>query len=143
MKKIRVLFVCVHNSARSQMAEAFVNHLAGHRFEASSGGIEPGELHPLVVTVMKEVGIDISGNRTKSVFDFYKKGDLFQYVIAVCDEASQRCPIFPGHAKMLSWSFEDPWNFEGSEEEKLEKTRAVRDQILGRVEQWVKEVTRD
>lgn len=97
MTKKRVLFVCVHNSARSQMAEAFLNNLGGDRFEAVSAGLEPGTLNPLVVEVMKEAGIDISQNRTKSVFDLFKKGELFSYVITVCDEASaQRCPVFPG-----------------------------------------------
>jgi arsenate reductase len=140
MERVRVLFVCVHNSARSQMAEAFLSHLAGDRFEAQSAGIEPGELHPLVVRAMGELDIDIAGNETKSVFDFYTRGELFQYVISVCDEASERCPIFPGHAKMLGWSFEDPWNFEGSEEEKLEKTRTIRDQIRRKVQEWIAEV---
>ena len=102
----RVLFVCVHNSARSQIAEAFLNTLAGDRFEAVSAGLEPGTLNPLAVEVMKEVGIDISKNRTKSVFDLYAAGALFSYVIAVCDaEAAQRCPIFPGITKTIVWSF--------------------------------------
>ena len=94
-ERIRVLFVCVHNSARSQMAEAFLNHLAGDRFEAESAGLEPGDLNPLAVEVMREVGIDISGNQTKSVFQFYKENRLYKYVVAVCDEAAQTCSIFP------------------------------------------------
>ena len=140
MEKIRVLFVCVHNSARSQMAEAFVNRLAGDRFEAESAGIEPGELNPLVVRAMKEVNIDISRNETKSVFDFYKRGELFQYVISVCDEAAERCPIFPGHATHVRWSFEDPSGFTGDATERLERTRALRDEIRSEVESWTKEV---
>ena len=97
MAKQRVLFVCVHNSARSQMAEAFLKQLAGDRFEVESAGIEPGALNPIVVDAMKEIGIDISGNQTKDVFDFLKRGKAFSYVITVCDEASgERCPIFPG-----------------------------------------------
>jgi arsenate reductase len=141
MDKRRVLFVCVHNSARSQMAEAYLKEFAGDRFEAESGGFEPGTLNPLVVEVMKEDGIDISGNRTKAVFDFIKKGTLFSYIIAVCDEASaQRCPTFPGGGKRITWSFEDPAAFSGSQEEKLTKTRAVRDGIRAKVVEWLKEV---
>jgi arsenate reductase len=95
--KKRVLFVCVHNSARSQIAEAFLNALAGDRFEAMSAGLEPGTLNPLVVEVMKEVDIDISRNQTKSAFDLFKKGELFSYVVTVCDAASaEQCPLFPG-----------------------------------------------
>ena len=141
MDKIKVLFVCVHNSARSQMAEAFLKSLGGDRFEVYSAGIEPGVLNPLVVEVMKEIGIDISNNKTKSVFDFYKDGELFSYVITVCDAASaEMCPIFPGLTKKLHWSFADPSSFVGTHEEKLEQTRIVRDAIKEKVEGWVKEV---
>ena len=130
MNKIRVLFICVHNSARSQMAEAFLNTLAGEKFEAESAGFEPGILNPVVVDALKEEGIDISGNKTKKVFDLYKEGRMYDYVITVCDEsAAERCPIFPGKAVRLSWSFEDPSKFEGSYDEKLDKVRAVRDMI--------------
>src|SRR3990167_5775132 len=97
MDKKRVLFVCVHNSARSQMAEAFLKQLAGDRLEAESAGLEPGKLNPVVVETMKEVGIDISQNKTKSVFNFYKQGKQYDYVITVCDESqSGQCPVFPG-----------------------------------------------
>ena len=138
--KNEVLFVCVHNSARSQMAEAFLNTLAGHRFSASSAGLEPGKLNPLAVEVMKEAGIDISRNSTKSVFDVYKSGALFKYVVAVCDaEAAQRCPTFPGMAKTLLWSFPDPASFTGTWEEKLAKTREVRDAIRARVEKFIED----
>ena len=116
MKK-RVLFVCVHNVARSQMAEAFLKSLAGDRFEAVSAGLEPGEINPLVVEVMREAGIDISQNRSKSVFDLYKRGELFSYVISVCDEASaEMCPVFPGLlVKQVHWSFDDPSGFTGAQ----------------------------
>jgi len=138
--RIRVLFVCVHNSARSQMAEAFLNTLGGDRFTASSAGLEPGKLNPLAVEVMKEVGIDISRNSTKSVFDVYKSGALFSYVIAVCDaEAAQRCPTFPGITRTLLWSFPDPSSFTGTWEERLAKTRDVRDTIRANVEEFIKE----
>lgn len=97
MKKLRVLFLCVHNSARSQMAEAFLNHLAGDEFEAESAGMEPGVINPIVVEVMKEIGYDLSNNQTKSVADFFKQGRAYNYVISVCDLANaERCPTFPG-----------------------------------------------
>src|SRR6185369_3558449 len=108
MKK-KVLFVCIHNSARSQMAEAFLNEICGTEFEAQSAGIEPGNLNPIVVEAMREIGIDISGNKTKAVFDFVRSGSTFNYVITVCDETSaERCPIFPGVTTRLHWSFPDP-----------------------------------
>jgi arsenate reductase (thioredoxin) len=138
--KTKVLFVCIHNSARSQMAEAFLKSLAGDRFEAYSAGIEPGVLNPLVVEVMREMGIDISNNKTKSVFDFYKKGEMFSYVVTVCDTASaEMCPIFPGVTKRIHWSFSDPSSFVGTHEEKLEQVRAVRDAIEAKVKTWLKE----
>ena len=141
MKKTRVLFVCVHNSARSQMAEAFLNDLAGDRFEARSAGLEPGKLNQDVVEVMKEIGFDISRNETKSAFDFYKRGALFDYVITVCDEASaERCPIFPGFTRRVHWSFPDPSSVVGEQDEKLDVIREIRDQIRAQIEQWVKEV---
>lgn len=141
MDKKRVLFVCVHNSARSQMAEAYLNALAGDRFEAHSAGLEPGTLNPLAVEVMKEAGLDISGNATKSVFEIFKRGELFSYVITVCDaEAAQRCPIFPGITTTLHWSFPDPAAFEGSWEERVARTRAVRDAVKGRIEGFIREV---
>jgi len=140
MEKKKVLFVCIHNSARSQMAEAFLNLLAGDRFEAESAGLEPGILNPLAVEAMKEIGIDISGNKTKSIFDFIKQGKLFHYVITVCDDTSgSRCPIFPGHAKRLHWNFPDPSALEGTHGEKLEKTREIRDQIRATTEAWIQE----
>ena len=115
MGKLRVLFVCVHNSARSQMAEAFINDLAGDIFEAESAGMEPGVINPVVVEVMKEIGYDLSNNQTKGVYDFFKQGKSYHYVISVCDEANaQRCPTFPGLTRRISWSLEDPAAFTGS-----------------------------
>ncbi len=138
MEKPRVLFVCVHNSARSQMAEALLKRLARDRFDSESAGLEPGTLNPLAVAVMKEIGIDISGNQTKSVFDLYKQGRPYSYVITVCDEgAAQRCPVFPGVAKSIHWSFEDPASFTGTEEERLARTREVRDAVYRRLEEWI------
>jgi arsenate reductase len=140
MKK-SVLFVCIHNSARSQMAEAFLNQQCGDQFEAFSAGIEPGTLNPIVVEAMREVGIDISRNQTKSALDMIRSGKLFAYVITVCDETSaERCPIFPGVSKRLHWGFPDPSSFVGSHEQKLAQTRIVRDSIKQRIETWCREV---
>ena len=142
-EKTRVLFVCVHNSARSQMAEAFLNHMAGDRFEAESAGFEPEPLNPLAAEVMKEVGIDISTNQAKSVFSLYKEGRLYDYVIAVCEEPqAERCPIFPGRATRLDWPFQNPAGLTGSHEERLAKTRAIRDRIRKRVEEFAGEHSR-
>lgn len=140
MEKQRVLFVCIHNSARSQMAEAFLNHLAGDRFEAQSAGLEPGKLNPVVVDAMKEIGIDISHNKAKSVFDMLKQGRLYSYVVTVCDESqSERCPVFPGGAKKLHWGFKDPSQFQGGPQEKMRQTREVRDAIETKIKEWLEE----
>ena len=141
MNKKKVLFVCIHNSARSQMAEAFLKQSCGNEFEVHSAGLEPGKLNPIVVEAMQEVGIDISGNKTKAVFDYIKSGKMFAYVITVCDEASaERCPIFPGVTTRLHWGFPDPSSFSGSHEEKLKKIREVRDAIKQQIENWCAEV---
>jgi len=141
MSKQKVLFVCIHNSARSQMAEAWLNHICGDSFEAQSAGLEPGKLNPLVVEVMKEEGIDISHKTTKAVFDLFKKGEHFSYVITVCDEASaERCPIFPGLTQRLHWSFPDPSKATGSNKEKLEQIRPIRDAIKQKIESWCAKV---
>ncbi len=127
---IKVLFVCIQNSARSQMAEALLKKYGGDAFLVESAGLEPGELNPLAVDALKEESIDISGKKTHSVFDFYKEGKLFHYVITVCDEESaQKCPIFAGQTSRLHWSFKDPSRFEGSYEEKLAQTKKVKEEI--------------
>ena len=139
--KKKVLFVCIHNSARSQMAEAFLNDICGDVFEAQSAGLEPGTLNPIVVEAMSEVGIDISRNPTKAVWDFVKAGKTFAYVITVCDETSaERCPIFPGVTQRLHWSFADPSQFKGTHDERLARTRDVRDTIRAKIEAWCAEV---
>jgi arsenate reductase (thioredoxin) len=136
--KIRVLFVCIHNSARSQMAEAFLNSIGSQNFVAESAGIEPGVLNPLVIAVMKEEGIDISNNSTKDVFDFVRRGKHFSYVITVCDkEAAERCPIFPGVVTRLHWGFPDPSAFKGTHDERMARTREIRDQIKEKITQFV------
>jgi arsenate reductase len=138
MDKLKVLFVCIHNSARSQMAEAFLNHIGQSRFLAESAGLEPGTLNPLVVESMREAGIDISANQTKTVTRFLEQEGEFDFVITVCDEASaETCPVFPGKAKKLHWSFQDPSQLRGSKEEKMANIRIVRDQIRTRIEQFV------
>jgi arsenate reductase len=141
--KSKVLFVCIHNSARSQMAEAFLNQICPDDFEAQSAGLEPGELNPLAVKVMSEIGIDISQKKTQSVADVVGSGEKFDYVITVCDEASaERCPIVPGSGTRLHWGFSDPSTASGIPEEKLVKVRAIRDEIKSRVELWCEEVCR-
>lgn len=141
MTGIKVLFLCVHNSARSQMAAAYLKIFGGDIFDVESAGLEPGILNPLAIEVMKEDGIDISQNNTKSVFDFYQEGRSFEYVITVCDkEASDRCPIFPGMHKKINWSFDDPSKFTGTWDEKLSATRLVRDQIKNAVMHFIREV---
>ena len=140
--KTKVLFICVHNSARSQMAEAWLNHICGEFFVAQSAGLEPGALNPLAVEVMSGDGIDISAKKTQAVFDVFRSGQLFAYVITVCDEASaQQCPLFPGPAKRLHWSFPDPSQVTGTAEEKLAKVREIRDAIRAKVDNWCAEVT--
>ena len=138
--KKRVLLICIHNSARSQMAAAFLKEIGGARFEVESAGLEPGKLNTVAVEAMRLAGIDISKNGTQSVFDLFKAGRRFQYVISVCDEASaERCPIFPGITTRLSWSFADPSAFTGTDQERLAKTIAVREEIRERVRHWVDE----
>lgn len=138
--KHKILFVCIHNSARSQMAEAFLKKYGSDYFEAESAGLEPGKLNPNVVEVMQEIGIDISKNGTQGVFDLFRQGKLFNAVISVCDGANaERCPIFPGRVKRILWSFSDPSSFTGTHEEVLEQTRKVRDEIKEKVFQLISE----
>jgi arsenate reductase len=136
----KVLFVCIHNSARSQMAEAFLNKYGEGKYQAESAGIEAGKMNPNVIRVMQELGIDLSQKGTQEVFDLFQKGALYNAVITVCDQANaERCPIFPGVAKRLTWSFEDPSQFRGTEEEILQHTREIRDEIEKAVQEFVKE----
>lgn len=140
MDKQKILFVCIHNSARSQMAEAFIRQLAGDRFEADSAGLEPGRLNPQVVQSMQAIGIDISQNQTNSVFDFYREGRRYHYVVTVCDEAAaERCPIFPNALKTMHWGFPDPSALTGSVEEKQAKTDEIRDMIKAKIQTWLAE----
>jgi len=140
MDRISVLFICVHNAARSQMAEALLRKMGGQRFIVESAGLEPGVLNPFAVRAMAEIGIDISGNSTKSVFDLINQGRLYSYIITVCDESqAERCPVFPGPGKKLHWSFPDPSGFDGDDNTKLLMTVSVRDMIMKKIEEWLKE----
>jgi len=142
--KHRVLFVCVHNSARSQMAEELLRKAAGDRLEAESAGLEPGVLNPYAVAALREEGIDISGKKTVSAFDLLKQGRYYTYVITVCDETSaETCPIFPGCRERFHWSFPDPSKFTGTDEEILGRVREVRDSIKEKIAAWVEAVERE
>lgn len=133
--KKRVLFLCVHNSCRSQMAEGLLKHFADDRFETFSAGNKPTEVNPFTIKVMKEIGIDITDHYSKSVNEFL--GQSFDYVINVCDDAKESCPVFPGAAKKLHWSFEDPASDERSEIEKLQLFRRVRDEISFKIKEFI------
>lgn len=134
--KQRVLFLCTGNSARSQMAEGLLRHWAGDRFEVFSAGTRPAGLNPNAVTAMAEMGIDIAGRRSKSVEDFADQ--QFDYVITVCDSAKESCPIFPGAAQRLHYSFQDPAAAQGSAEEQMAVFRRVRDQIGERLREFLR-----
>ena len=137
-EKMKVLFVCIHNSGRSQMAEELLRKMAGDRFEVESAGFEPGKLNPIVVESLKEDGIDITGKQTKAVFDLFKKGKHYSYVITVCDESNaERCPIFPGLCQRVHWSFTDPSKFQGTDKEKLVMVRAVKEEIRAQIKEWL------
>jgi len=135
--KERVLFVCIHNSARSQMAEAYLKKANPTAYDVFSAGLEPGNLNAVVVEAMKQDGIDISGNRTKSVSEFLDAGVVFDHVITVCDESSaEQCPVFLGKGNRMHWGFEDPSALDGSFDEKLVRVKQIRDQIKATVTAW-------
>lgn len=140
MKK-RVLFICAQNSARSQIAAALLNKTCGDYFEAHSAGLEPGVLNPLAIEVLQELGIDISRNKTQSVFDVWKSARyIFTYVITVCSESeAEACPIFAGVTTRLHWSFDDPAKFTGIHEERLKRARRVREQIGAKIDSFCEE----
>jgi arsenate reductase len=123
----RVLILCTGNSARSQMAEGLLRDLAGERFEVASAGVSPSHVRPEAITVMREIGIDISQHRSKSVDEFTDQA--FDYVITVCDNANEHCPVFPGNTERINWSFDDPATAQGDEQARLSVFRRVRDQI--------------
>jgi arsenate reductase len=131
----RVLILCTGNSARSQMAEGLLRHIAGDRFDVASAGVSPTHVRPEAVTAMREIGIDISRHNSKSVDAF--SGEEFGYVITVCDNAKEQCPVFPGKTKRIHWSFADPASVHGDEELRLAAFRKVRDEILHRLRLFV------
>ena len=135
-----ILFVCIHNSARSQMAEAFLNKDGAGKYKADSAGLEAGKMNPNVVKVMLEVGIDLSRKGTKTVTDLQKTGAAYDTVITVCDGANaEKCPVFPGGGRRIAWFFNDPSGFKGSPEEILHRTRGVRNEIEKSVLNFIKE----
>lgn len=138
MERKRIMFICVHNSARSQMCEAFVRHFADGLFEVHSAGLEAGILNPLVVEAMSEIKVDMQGQYSKRVQDYIDRGEHFDYVITVCDESNaERCPLFPGTHVRLHWSFPDPSAIAGTDREKLAGIRPIRDTIQNQVEKWL------
>jgi arsenate reductase len=139
MPKPKVLFLCTGNSARSQMAEAFLRYYGNDYFDVFSAGLEPKGIHPFTIQVMEEIGFDVSQHTSKDLKQYLGKTH-FGYLITVCDRAEQNCPIFPGMGTRLHWSFEDPAAFEGTLEEKLAKFREIRDQIDERVRSWLVEM---
>jgi arsenate reductase len=130
--KTRVLFLCTHNSARSQMAEGLLRHFAGDRFEVMSPGTEATSVRPEAIAAMAVLGVDISGQESKTLDRYLSES--FDYVVTVCDDANEACPVFPGAKNRLHWSFMDPSRATGSEEDRLAVFRAVRDEILSRIE---------
>jgi arsenate reductase len=134
-EKKRVLILCTGNSARSQMAEGLLRHDAGDRFEVASAGVDPTSVRPEAIEVMHQIGIDISGHRSKSVDEF--AGQEFDYVITVCDNANQNCPIFPGDTKRIHWSINDPASAEGDENTRIAVFRRVRDELRHRLRLFV------
>ena len=136
----RVLILCTHNSARSQMAEGLLRHLAGDRFEVESAGTEATRVHPLAIRAMSELGIDLAGHTSKTLDR--SLGQPWDYVITVCDSANERCPVFPGATHRLHWSFDDPSGATGSEDERLNAFRRIRDQISAQLRGWLKESQR-
>lgn len=141
-KKIKVLFVCVHNSGRSQMAEEYLRRIGGELFEVESAGLEPTSVNPLVITAMKEDGFDLSKKSTQAAWNLFREGKFYNYVITVCDRIQEKeCPIFPKPFIQLKWSFPDPESFSGTEEEKMEQVRDLRDSIKNRIEEFAEEIS--
>lgn len=136
MSKQRVLILCTGNSARSQMGEGLLRDLAGEEFEVASAGVDPSRVRPEAIEAMREIGIDISDHRSKSVDEF--NGQEFDYVITVCDNAREQCPVFPGRTKRLHWSFEDPAAMQGTEAERMAVFRRVRDEIKSRLKEFLR-----
>jgi len=140
VEKKKVLFLCTGNSARSQMAEAFLRKYGGDKFETFSAGLEPGQVNPYTIKVMEEIGIDMSEHRSKDLKEYMGK-ERFDYLITVCDKADKNCPAaFPGVEKRLHWSFEDPAKIEGRQPEKINKFRDRRDRIDRKIKEWLSDI---
>lgn len=138
MIKQKIIFICIHNSARSQIAEAYLKHMAGDKYETYSAGLEPGKLNPTVVEAMSLDGIDISNNETNSVDEFIDGHITFDYVITVCDETSaEKCPVFPGQGDRLHWGFQDPSSISGNYDDKLKATILIRNEIKNHIIQFL------
>jgi len=142
MEKPRVLFLCTGNSARSQMAEAFLRKYGGDKFEVHSAGLDPTVINPYTVKVLEEIGIDTSDQYAKSL-EAYLGKVRFSYLITVCSNAEERCPIFPGMGTRIHWPFEDPAAFQGNDEEKTEKFREIRNQIEEKIKGWIAELKQE
>ena len=137
----RVLAICTHNSARSQMTEEYIRRAAGDRIEVASAGVEPGSVNPIVVELLREDGIDIEGKQTRSIFDLHQRGERYDYVIAVCDaETAEQCPVFPSEKERLHWPFPDPSKATGSTADKLACVRPIRDEIRKKANEFVRSV---
>ena len=139
MKKAQVLFLCTGNSARSQMAEALMRKYGGEQFEVYSAGLEPSVINPYAIKVLNEIGVDTSGQYSKPLETYIGKKQ-FDYLITVCSNADEKCPVFPGMGTRLHWPFEDPAAFQGSDEEKNRKFRDIRDRIKGQIQAWLEEL---
>lgn len=140
MRKLSVLFLCSHNSARSQMAESLQRHYEGERFEVYSAGLEPSQINPFTRQVLAEIGLDMEGQYAKNLQDYWGGKYHFTYLITVCDRAEEKCPLFPFATHRLYWPFEDPSAAQGSDEAKASKFREVRDQIGEKIQAWIKEL---
>lgn len=140
MNKKKILFICVHNSARSVMAEALLNHFCGETFEAESAGLEPGQLNPFAVEALGEIDLDVTGKEPQSVQSVLDRGEHWDYAVTVCSESeSEGCPIFPAATRRLHWPFPDPSKFEGDGDLRLSRTRVVRNLIRDKIEAWCEE----
>ena len=142
MQKRRVLFMSPVNDSRTQMAEALFNSLAGDEYEAWSAGFQPGELSPVTVKVMREIGLDISAQRTKKLFELYRSGMLFNHIVALCDlSVGEKSPIYPNHRYYIEWSTPDPDAFASTEEERMRRLRRCREELKQRIGEWLQELS--
>ena len=140
IRKLSVLFLCSHNSARSQMTEALLRHFAGDHFDVYSAGLHPSEINPFTQKALQEIGLDMQGQYAKSLLEYWGGKFNFTYLIIVCDRAEQECPLFPFSTHRLYWPFEDPSQAQGTDEEKTNTFRKVRDQIATKIREWIRDL---